>query len=130
MNEQAMKALEELAKQFNTTGQYLWGILVHQALVSGVLSLVWVAIATVVTVKSIRTVKRAYSPATIDGVQYNTLQETFNEDGEVFVNIVIPALLIPIFFIVFCCALDNAITGLLNPEYWALDEMLSAIKGQ
>ena len=119
MNEQATKLLEQLAQKLGTTVEYLWGILIQQAQVDAFVNLGYLIILII---------------AWIIGVKlhfYLSKNEKYEKDNTglawaaimiIFAMILIPVSIVMFFF------LGNIVTGLINPEYWALKQVLNLIQ--
>lgn len=112
------QALEQLAQAFNTTVDKLYPMLIKQAYVSGVSSILlilfsWIVLGVVVHIFKKHGVKKG---------SYNTL--TSGTVGFIIATVLISIVTVLITMI----AGSNAITALINPEYWALTKVLYYVK--
>jgi len=114
MDDKTLAALTALANKLGTTAEYLWGVLVRQAPLQGALDLAVLAVWGLVCVWLIRFVRSKTSgdkPAFSDEVGRG-----FAWAGVVFVC----ALVMLIGGLTF----SSSITAIINPEYWALRQIL------
>lgn len=113
MDDKTLAFLQALAAKLGTTAEYLWGVLLRQAPISGgitpaLIVLAWAAI--------------------IGGMRYThnkVKRREWHADGEA----------VPAFVILGVCSIfavlgtsfesRDAITAIINPEYWALKQVLS-----
>lgn len=114
MNDKQVEMLQALAVKLGTTVEYLWAVLIRQATVNAITDIIQyglLALAVYVYVRWVRSDKRdldnggdSWPPALILGV---------------------PLMLVAVvaFF-----SFPNTITALVNPEYWALNRVLSSVK--
>lgn len=113
MDDKTAVLLQKLADKFGTTTEYLWGVMVRQAHVAAITNLIQYAILGAVVyffVRWLRSDERDYE----DGVSFP-------------VALVLGIPLLIVVFIAFF-AISNTITGLANPEYWALQRVINAAK--
>lgn len=113
------QVLEQLAKAFNTTVDKLYPVLVQQAYVTGIASLLgiliaWSLLATIIIIFKKHGIRKEKH---YDGVT----------DGTV-VLIIITSIVSVATIIITATVGYEALTALLNPEYWALKEVLSYIQ--
>ena len=119
MENQLVIMLGAIADKLGTTVEMLWGILLNQAKVSAVLSLIYIGFVLIMG-GSIYVLHKKFSKQINGYSDYNMYEE---KDGLGVLMTVLTALWI-------CLAvggifeIENAITALLNPEYWALQEIL------
>lgn len=109
--------LKALAVKLGTTTEYLFGILVAQAKVSAITSLIEIVFIYLFGFILYKTHKNFQNRGVYD--EY--------EEGAGFPMF----MALGIFAILFICTFflfENAINGLFNPEYWALDKILSVVK--
>jgi len=112
MEEKAIELLEQLAVQLGTTAEYLWGVLVRQAYVNAIISIIieivfFIFIATYIKLL-IKYIHKSDSddygiPLFIGG----------------FISIIMFGFMIG--------GILDIVTGFVNPEYWALKEILRLI---
>ena len=121
MDKQTLDLLQQLAAKLGTTAEHLWAVLVRQAFCSGCADLlvyglagafVWLTLRK--TPKWIQTVKDAESDL---------------EEAAYVVALAISWLLVVIFIIAAACSLGDTVAAFVNPEYWALKQILAAIGG-
>lgn len=117
MNEQTTQLIEQLAQKLGTTTEYLWGILIKQAPVSATIDLIYFIIIIILCVLFWRI--HRYFCKTDKYSDYEDL-------------LIIPMVFIGSFILILAAmsffSLGDIITAFINPEYWALDEVLDAMK--
>lgn len=120
MNDQTMKLVEDLAQKLGTTAEYLWQVLLKQAPISATINLLYfllVIISGVVLYK----LHRHFSK-TVENGNYSIYDD---REEVVIVPMLIGCLVWGVLFIVCLICLGGTINGFVNPEYWALDKILS-----
>lgn len=124
MNDQTAKLLEQLAQKLGTTTEYLWSILLKQAPIDA-------------TVTLLQTIFILFVGWGIFKVHKRLLKKPANQDYDdsyyekYDLGAMVPMVIVTIGWgimaiICFCC-FGSIISGYLNPEYWALKEILSSI---
>jgi len=111
--------LEKLAEKLGTTSTYLWGVLVKQAFIDGILSIVFCVLVAVWTFALCRVHISFMKKDKYDGYGNGSIRS--------FIMGMLAILTLFLLIAVLIC-LYNIPTAFLNPEYWALKEVLSAIK--
>lgn len=117
--EQLAPLLEQLAAQLNTTVEFLWGVLLYQAKIQIVLFIVDIVIFTLFTVGVVKLAKY--------GSRRFAKDNDFDQFGWIVLFIIIGIVEVGwTFGLLF--DLNHVITALLNPEYWALQQILEFVK--
>jgi len=114
MNDQTAVLLQNLANKLGTTSEYLWGVLLRQATISGItdiLQYIIIAVAGFAYYRWATSKNRDFGPG---GDSW---------PAALVIGIPLAALVVISFF-----CFPTTIAALVNPEYWALDRVLSAIK--
>lgn len=114
MNELTYQLLQELAERLGTTTEYLWQALVNQAPIS---SLTNIAIY-IMLIALIGLIARCSKGLTFDEV----------DDPKVMVFLIFGLIWLILGTIFFMVSIHDTVTGLFNPEYWALQQILEFIK--
>lgn len=119
--------VRELAAEMGTTTEYLWSVLVKQAPITGVTHLVVVGGWMTVSVLAFKLLRRK----TTGNPEAERPQERYPElDGEVALLAWSGwATVSVLIFIIGTFEALEAIKALLNPEYWALNQILSKFGG-
>lgn len=117
--EQVMPMLEKLATALNTKVEYLWDVLVRQAMVEGVLGIVWAIVCVGIVIFGVKWLKYARGKRAAINVLDWDPRESWNT---LAFAIGCPAILIGI--VCTFCNIHTVIVCLLNPEYWALKQVL------
>lgn len=114
MDDKTLQALTALANKLGTTAEYLWGVLLKQAPITGGLSLLMMAAWVVVCVLLVR-----YVRSKTRGERPEWDDETARAFAWTGVGMVcaVAALVVSI-------ELGGAVTAIVNPEYWALRQIL------
>lgn len=112
------QALEQLASAFNTTVEKLYPLLIKQAYVTGVTNILgilimWAVFATLLVILKKHGIKKEKYYGMTDGTFF----------------LLVTTVIISVITVVITVTVGHeAITALINPEYWALKEVLSYIK--
>jgi hypothetical protein len=116
MNEQTEKLLRELAEKLGTTAEHLWSVLIRQARIDAVTSIV-LLVATASFLAVLLWLARFSCKKGIDSI---------NDDGWIFATVVfaIGAIILAVTLIVQVSELGLIVSGLCNPEYWALKQII------
>jgi len=114
MNETTDKLIRELADKLGTTTEHLWNVLIKQAAISGagnlITAIVFLALTTIAFI-----VVRKKASRTDDSEIIYMFWVMFFLGSFVMVGISI-------------VSLSDAASAILNPEYWALKEVLKEIR--
>lgn len=143
--EQVLTLLEGMASKLGVAVEHLWEVLVRQQQTQGITDLIWAGIDIVIIIclaifgtKLIKYVREQYAAekeARLSGGYTDYCNRNISSDKEDWLKIFM--WLIPIFgglFVIiaacsFALNLELGIQKLLNPEYFALKELLDTIKG-
>lgn len=114
--------LEKLATQLGTTSTYLWGVLIKQAYIDGILNIIFFIISVI--------------SAFIVYKLHIKFMGKMNDSNyswyhEYEVSLMVPMVFVSIFVIFFIgCGIVgflDSFTAFYNPEYWALNKILTTI---
>lgn len=111
------KYIDQLAQSLNVASEHVYEALIKQAMVSGIASIVWAVLFLITIIGLII--------GTIKVFKWNIEED----DGDMLIPfglLMAVMAIIPVLGLLF--NVENALTALLNPEYWAIKEVLSAIK--
>lgn len=120
--EPVAKILEQLATQLGTTVQYLWGVLIKQAQIVIIQDAVLIGLAMVFFLFTKRV--HSYLKKFHDERKKENGYLDFN--GWLAALIVYWGIWIVLIFITINIA-SELVTAALNPEYWALEQILSKL---
>lgn len=115
MEEKAIELLEQLAQSLGTTIDYLWPVLIQQGKIQIVFFLVALVTASIFTYVAYRMSRN------IDYIIDNDLE------GLYFPMMFVVLFLVVVSWISTFIYAGDAITGLFNPEYWALKQILELL---
>jgi len=124
MNDNTTKLLEQLAAKFGTTTEYLWRVLLKQAPIDSTINLIQIGLVMLFGWFLYKTHKRLMKKDG-EGDYAKTYYEKY-EAGAV-IPMVIGAIVFAIFFLASFFCIPDVINGYFNPEYWALDKILSSL---
>ena len=115
-SEQVIELLQQLAVKLGTTMENLWTVLLHEARVEGVMDLFYSVLFLTLTVAS-------------GFLFYRALSHEHNyEDKYIDVPPAVSGITCGIAFITFLVFLYHGVIELINPAYFALREILSALQ--
>jgi len=109
--------LEKLAEKFGTTVEHLWGVMVSQAHISAIASLVIAAIWCVTCVIIVNFVSKKTTDT--KGEDGSPIYADWQDDGA-FAAWGGIAILIFISLLAISFNFESFLSAILNPEYWAL----------
>jgi hypothetical protein len=120
MNEQTIQLLRDLASRLGTTTEYLWSVLIKQAPRSAISDLIMICIMVSVSYLSWAFLFKKYQKlfAPNDCYEYGI---------EYALSILVTAALMVATLAITLSNIENIISGLFNPEFWALQEILRKI---
>lgn len=131
MEEKAIEYIDALAANLGVAAEHVYGALLKQAMVSGVRSLVFIAICLAVSYAIIKMFNRIITDvkdANTDSLFVDKVYGGVSTTG--IVASFSGGIALFILFVAIMSDIGNASTALLNPEYWALMEILDTIKGE
>ncbi len=117
MNEQTLQMLQALADKLNTTAENLWAVLIAQARIEGIVSIIWATACLVVIIIGIKVCKWIYNGLMND-----------DWDDIAFAPLCLVGIATVILIFPMIAHINWAITCLLNPEYYALTHILRAVR--
>ena len=109
-----MKVLEPLAAKLGVTIEYLWQVLLQQALIAGLTDVVLWGVTTVAICYTIR----YWRWAVANRCEWREA---------IFMGPIAVSVVVSILTIIQLCGLSETMAALLNPEYWALHKVLSLV---
>jgi amino acid transporter len=116
MNDQTAVVMQKLADKLGTTSEYLWSVLIRQAPLSGITDILQYAIIAICVFVYWRWVSS-------DKRDFSGCGDSW--PGALIVGIPLLFLVVVVFF-----WFPTTIYAFANPEYWALDRVLHAIKSK
>jgi hypothetical protein len=122
MNENTTALLEKLATKLGTTSEYLWGVLIRQAAISATTDLIYVILIGCLGVAIWKLHKRFLKKDAHGDTVYE------NNEGLVVTPMLCAAIIFGFAAIWAFFAIGDIFTAYLNPEYWALKEILDTVK--
>lgn len=119
--EELTPILEQLAEKLGTTTDYLWAVLLKQAPISAATNLLYFVLLILVGVVMWKTHRKA--SLKVGGVS------AYDELSAEMLVFMIFMLIIWAARLFWCLpfSLNTVVAGFLNPEYWALSEVMSLI---
>jgi hypothetical protein len=122
MNENTEKLVRELAEKLGTTAEHLWGVLMRQAPIAAATDSVIAVIMIGVLWALYRLVRsKTTVPPKSDDDRYPSAE--WREEGA-FLSWLMLAIYAAITLVVTCCTIATVVTATINPEYWALKQLL------
>lgn len=123
MDDKTLQALTALAAKLGTTTEYLWGVLLKQAPITGVVDLLvcaaWIA-GVVAWAKFVK--RKTAKPARTENARYQSAEwsDEFGA-GLAWMSVVVA---VGLTALTVGCELSTIVAALANPEYWALKQIL------
>jgi len=111
--------IEQLAQKLGTTVEHLWSVIIRQA----PLFVVYTLIELALTLGASFLLWRAHKHFSNDDNEMSY----YHDDG-IGISMVVVTIDIGLFLIYFAFSINSVITAIFNPEYWALQEILEALK--
>lgn len=111
MNEQTVKLIQELSDKLGTTAEHLWGVMVRQAPISGVIGLL-------IDVAAILLLMIGWKK--LSKINFDKWDDDFGK-GALYAALIVATL---VSIIGIASSLPTEISGIINPEYWALKQIL------
>lgn len=122
MNETTEKLVRELADKLGTTTEHLWAVLLKQALISATTDTIVALIMLAVLWAGYRLVKaKTTEPPKTKEDLYPSAEWVYEGALAAWGVLGIYALLT---LITTCCTISTVVTATMNPEYWALKQLL------
>jgi hypothetical protein len=120
--EEMSKLLSQLADKLGTTTEYLWGVLIKQAPIDAITTLFQMLLVLLFGI-GLWKVHRWLSKSEDDSdcSRYEEYEEL------AIAPMVIATIVFVILSIVCFFCITDVVNGFLNPEYWALDKILSKV---
>lgn len=111
MNEGTQQLIRELAEKFGTTAEHLWGVLIRQAPISGVIGLALDALLLWLVY---------FAWKNLGNIKFDKWDEDFGK-GMLYSGLIVASALVLIGVAVY---FPVQLSGIINPEYWALKQIL------
>jgi len=128
MEEKAFEYIDAIAANLGVAAEHVYGALLKQAMVSGLRSVVYIILCLAVVYMVIRLLKKVYTDVK-DGNNNSIFLDGWDISAAGIIASFSGGIALFILFIAIIANISNATTALLNPEYWALKEILDTIKG-
>ena len=117
MNEVTTKLLQQLAEKLGTTAEHLWQVLVRQAPISASITMALLA-GLIISAGLLARLSLRRTRMVIEDDSYDdSLRVAAVTSWVAFVAVAIMAA-------VMLSDIETAVAGLINPEYWALKQVL------
>jgi ABC-type Fe3+ transport system permease subunit len=125
MSEKTEQLIRELADKLGTTTEHLWGVMVRQATISGLTDLALVLLVLVATAALfVVTAKKTRTPAKTESDKYPKPEW---EDEAAIAAWTISIIFMVVAVVTILIAAGSITAALLNPEYWALKQLLNTL---
>lgn len=110
MNEEILKRIDVLAAKMGVASEQLWAALIRQAHIEGVFDMWTLCSASVVTVLSL--------------VYFYLIRDDYGA----YLGRVFSTIFAIVCFVIWCACGGDILAALHNPEYWAANRILSALR--
>jgi len=122
MNETTEQLVRELAEKFGTTTEHLWAVLLKQAPITAATDTLIMLIMLAVLWAGYKLIKsKTTEPPKTEEDRYPRAE--WDSEGESIAWAIL-AIYAIITLIMVCCTISHVITATMNPEYWALKQLL------
>lgn len=125
MNENTAKLIEQLAQKLGTTSEYLWKVLLKQAPIDATINLIQITLIVLFGWMLYKIHRKLMVKKDYDG--YNETGYSHYEELA-GIPMVIGGIVFAIMFICAFCCIGDVVNGYFNPEYWALNKVMSSLK--
>ena len=122
MNDNTAKLLEQLANKLGTTSEYLWQILLKQAPIDATITLIQ-TIGVILFGVLLYRLHKNFSKE-----EHGTYDSMYHNNSGLAIPMFIACLIFIVLAIATFICMGSIITGYFNPEYWALEKILSSIR--
>jgi hypothetical protein len=123
MNDATIKLIEQLAAKLGTTSEYLWSVLIRQAYISAITDLIYYAVI-IITGILLWKVHKYFS---VEREKWDDRNFYDHEDMLAVPLMVCTALTWVCVAIAGIVSVGTTISAFINPEYWAIKQILSAL---
>lgn len=125
MNDKLQGVLTELASKFGTSVEHLWKVLVYQARIEVITDLVYYLLVMILGIILFKFHLKFDRQHADKSVSYERTTSAY-EDSDVIPMIMFVFLIgwVILLIISFCC-IGGTISAALNPEYWALRQIIN-----
>lgn len=117
------KIIQQLADKFGTTVEHLWAVMVRQARVEAVLDIFWILALIATLVLTAWFVRYAWRKT-----KEEDYSNRWDEEAVVVISVVCGIISALITVPIIALLSYGLVSKLFNPEYWALQQILDAIK--
>ena len=136
MEDRAYQALLTLAERLGTTIEHLWAVLLKQAVVTGMTNVVMLAAITTVACYLTRIVRIKTTPREVlvsnpydpEAVPRRTMRAAWDPTEEGLLGWIGTGIMWLVVATLWFHLLPDTLAGLFNPEYWALKQVLTALR--
>lgn len=123
MTETTEKLIRELADKLGTTTEHLWGVLVRQAIISGLTKLVIIVLWVSFMIWGYRLIiRKTKTPPKTESDQHPDAEWGSRDEG--FIAWLIWSFLALWTLVFVCCEATDIMAALFNPEYWAIKQII------
>lgn len=119
MNQETVALIDKLATKLGTTSDYLWGVLIKQAPISGVVDV----IQNLLVISFVYLLIRCAL-----WVRHKDATDKRGDWGWLYMPVGIASFVAAIAVLICVSYLQITVAAFLNPEYWALHEIMGAIR--
>ena len=117
--------IEKLAAKLGTTAEHLWGVLLHQAPISGAVDLATVVVMVLMAIILFRFVRsKTTPPDRTYEQQYPHAEWEYEGAGVAWLLTIICLVMVGIVVVELA---QSIVAAFLNPEYWALSRILGKL---
>lgn len=113
--------IEKLAAKLGTTAEYLWGVLIKQAAVNALNNVIFIVFVILFGFILFRLHKKFLK----EDKNNDSIYDEF--EGAAIIPMVLGCVAFLVMFFCGIACIGDTITSLVNPEYWALQQILTQV---
>ena len=125
MDDKTTALIDKLAEKLGTTAEHLWGVLLHQAPISGAIDLATVVVMLLAAVGLVWFVKgKTTTPPETKDEPYPHAEWKDEGAGLAWLGM---AIYLTVTGVVVIGSMQGIVAAFFNPEYWALSHILGKV---
>lgn len=125
MDDKTTTLIEKLAENLGTTAEHLWGVLLHQAPISGAIDLAGVVVLVMSAVRLVMFVRgKTTAPGKTEDERSSHAEWEYGDASAAWVG---TGIYLIVTAVVVHASAQGIVAAFFNPEYWALSHILGKL---